>query len=122
MALEYTMIPKYATRDHTCMHSMPPRCGGQRAANTYRADIPDVGVLDKKASDNCYQITKPALLMYSSRGIPQDSPPNYMTSPDHVVSVYIASFWLANQSSVSDQPISIWNLIRPCPCGVHKLR
>ena len=34
--------------------------------------------------------------------------------------VYIASFWLANQNPVSDQPISIRNLIRPCPRGVHK--
>ena len=48
-------------------------------------------------------------------GVSQDSPPNRMTSPDHVVFVYIASFQLANQSSVSDQPISVQNLIRPCP-------
>ena len=115
MALEYTMIPKYTTWGHACMHSMPPQCSGQHAANTYRADIPDVGAPDKKASDNCYQITKPALLMYSSGGIPQDSPPNRMMSPDHVAFVYIASFQLANQSSVSDQPISIRNLIRPRP-------
>ena len=63
------------------MHSMPPRCGGQHVTNTYRADIPDVGVPDKKASDNCYQITTPTLLMYSRGGIPWDSPPNHMTSP-----------------------------------------
>ena len=53
------------------MHSAPPRHGGQRATNTYRADIPDVGVPDKKASDNCYQFTTPALLMYSRGGIPR---------------------------------------------------
>ena len=70
MALEYTMIPKYAAWGHACMHSMPPWHGGQCTTNTYRADIPDVGVSDKKASDNCYQITKPTLLMYSSGGIP----------------------------------------------------
>ena len=85
-----------------------------------RADISDVGVPNTKASDNCYQITKPALLMYSSGGIPQNSPPNHMMSPDHVAVVYIASFELANQSSVSDQPISFWNLIRPHPHGVQK--
>ena len=41
----------------------------------------------------------------------------------HMVFVYIASFWSANRHSVSDQPISIWYLIRPSPppCGVHKL-
>ena len=89
------MIPKYATRGHVCMHSMPPQHGGQCAANTYRADIPDVGVPNKKASDNCYQIAEPTLLMYSSGSIPQNSPPNCMMSPDHVVFVYIASFQLA---------------------------
>ena len=99
---------------HACIPCHPQR-GSQRATNTYRADIPDVGVPDKKASDNCYQITRPTLLMYSRGGIPWDSPLNCMTSPDHVVFVYIASFQLANQSSVSDQPISIWNLIRPRP-------
>ena len=63
------------------MRSVPPWCGSQRAANTYRADIPDVGVPNKKASDNCYQFTTPTLLMYLRGGIPQDSPPNRMTSP-----------------------------------------
>ena len=33
----------------------------------------------------------------------------------------MASFWLANQNSVSNQPISVRNLIRPCPPHrVHK--
>ena len=63
------------------MHSMQPQHDGQCAANTYRADIPDVGVLDKKASDNCYQFTTPDLLMYSRGGIPRNSPPKHMMSP-----------------------------------------
>ena len=74
------MIPKYTTQGHACMHSVPPQHGGQHAANTYRTDIPDVGVHNKKASDNCYQFTTPTLLMYSRGGIPQDSPPDCMMS------------------------------------------
>ena len=74
--LEYTMIPKDTRQGHVCMHSMQPQHGGQHAADTYRADIPGVGIPDKKASDNCYQLTIPALLMYSRGGIPRDSPPN----------------------------------------------
>ena len=30
------------------MHSVPPQCGAQRTADTYREDILDVGVLDKR--------------------------------------------------------------------------
>ena len=97
------MIPKYTTRGHMCMHSTPPQHGSQCATNTYRADVPDVGVPNKKASDNCYQFTTPTLLMYSRGGIPQDSPLNHMRSPRPHGFVYIASFWLANQSSVSNQ-------------------
>ena len=37
-----------------------------------------------------------------------------------MVFVYIASFSSANQHSVSNRPISILNLIRPCPREVHK--
>ena len=113
--LEYTTIPKGTGQGHMCMHSARPRHGSQRTTDTYREDIPAVSVHQKWASDNCYQITRPTLLMYSSGDIPQDSPTNCMMSPDHVVFVYIASSQLANQSSVSNQPISVWNLIRPCP-------
>ena len=101
-ALEYTTIPKGTGWGHACMHSTRPRHGGQCATDTYREDIPAVKCSRKRASDNCYQITRPTLLMYSSGGIPQDSPPNRMMSPNHVVFVYIASSRLANQSSVSN--------------------
>ena len=76
MVLEYTMIPKYTTQGHMCMHSMPPQPSGQRVTNTYRADIPDVSVPNKKASDNCYQITKPPFLCTQvgvSPGIPHQT-------------------------------------------------
>ena len=77
-----------------------PRCGGQHTTDTYRVDILDVGVLDKKASDNCYQFTTPALLMYSRWGIPRDSPPKHMTSPSSC-GICLHSLLLVRQSEFS---------------------
>ena len=56
------------------MHAFhAPRCGGQCTTDTYREDIMDAGC-QQNASDNCYQLTTPALLTYSRWGIPRDSP------------------------------------------------
>ena len=55
------------------MHSTPPRCGGQCTTNTYKADIPDVGVPDKKASDNLsVDDTRPTYVL--KRGYPLGFP------------------------------------------------
>ena len=58
-----------------CMHAFhAPQGSGLRATDTYREDIIDTWCHRQDASDNCYQFTTSALLMYSRRGIPRDSP------------------------------------------------
>ena len=58
------------------MHSTLPRHGGERVANTYKEDIPDVDVSDKKASDNLSVYdTRPTYVL--KRGYP----PGFPTKP-----------------------------------------
>ena len=51
----------------------PPPSGGLHTTDTYREDIIDTRCGRQDASDNCYQFTTSALLMYSRWGIPRDS-------------------------------------------------
>ena len=90
-----------------CMHSTPPRHGSQHATNTYRADILDVGVPDKKHVITVISLQHPHYLCTQGGVFPGIPHQTIQHHSDHVAFVYIASFWLANQNSVSDQPISI---------------
>ena len=55
------------------MHSAPPQCGGQRTADTYREDILDAGVLNKRHLITVISLQNPPYLCTQdgvSPGIP----------------------------------------------------
>ena len=68
------------------------------------------------------------ITVISSRHLPylctqEGVSPRIPSNPQvHMVFAYIATFWSANQCSVSNQPISTQYLMRPRPHRVHKLQ
>ena len=101
------------------MHSIPPDVAANVPLILTEKTLWMLGVIGKMHLITVISLRHLPYLC-TQDGYPQGFPQTTWHHTVHAVFVYIASFSSANQHSVSNQPISILNLIRPCPHRVHK--